>query len=301
MGAGVHGHAELGCEQRQRDDMGEPVTISANQKNLRRRSIRALPGPDKSAREPDDGRRVRRSPGGFMSLKSSAPRAAARWWYEYRGTLLFLVLMLAFRSAWADWVSVPTGSMNPTILEGDRVLVDKHVYGLRIPWTLTRITDGRDPVRGEIVVFDSPDDGISLVKRVIGVPGDLIALDERGLSINGVHADYQPGEQERVGTLLSGTRAWDPDMWQESGVLPAHQVMRIPAAAGRSLSFFGPVRVPEEHYFMLGDSRDNSRDSRYIGFVPRDNIVGRASSVVLSFNPERYYLPRRGRYFESLY
>src|SRR5262245_62781859 len=107
------------------------------------------------------------------------------WWRAYRGTLLFLCLMLTFRSAWADWMTVPTGSMNPTILEGDRVLVDKHVYGLRIPWTLVRISDGRDPARGEIVVFDSPADGISLVKRVIGIPGDVVELDERGLSING--------------------------------------------------------------------------------------------------------------------
>jgi len=235
-----------------------------------------------------------------MSPKSSTPRRTARWWREYRGTLAFLFLMLVFRSAWADWVSVPTGSMNPTILEGDRVLVDKHVYGLRIPWTLTRLTAGRDPARGEIVVFDSPYDGISLVKRVVGLPGDVIALDRRGLSVNGVHADYQPGAQERVATLLDSARAWNPEMFRESGVLPAHQVMRIPAAAGRSLSFYGPVRVPEGHYFMLGDSRDNSKDSRYIGFVPRENIVGRATGVAVSFNPENYYLPRRGRFFDDL-
>ena len=235
-----------------------------------------------------------------MALKTNASIAARRWWHEYRGTLLFLFLMLVFRSAWADWVSVPTGSMNPTILEGDRVLVDKHVYGLRIPFTLTRLTDGRDPRRGEIVVFDSPDDGISLVKRVIGVPGDVIALDERGLSINGIHADYQPGEQERVSTLLGSAQAWNPEMLRESGVLPAHQVMRIPAAAGPAFEYFGPVRVPEDHYFMLGDSRDNSRDSRYIGFVPRANIVGRATGVAISFNPERFYLPRSGRYFDDL-
>ncbi len=122
-----------------------------------------------------------------------ATRPAVRWWREYRGSLLFLFLMLVFRSAWADWVSVPTGSMNPTILEGDRVLVDKHVYGLRVPWTLMRLTDGRDPARGEIVVFDSPLDGTSLVKRVIGLPGDVIALDDLGLSINGVYADYVAG------------------------------------------------------------------------------------------------------------
>ena len=83
------------------------------------------------------------------------------------GALAFIILMLGFRSAWADWVYVPTGSMNPTIIEGDRLLVDKHVYGLRIPFTLIRLTRGEDPRRGDIVTFDSPADGKLLVKRVI--------------------------------------------------------------------------------------------------------------------------------------
>jgi len=222
------------------------------------------------------------------------------WWREYRGTLLFLVLMLGFRSAWADWVTVPTGSMNPTIIEGDRVLVDKHVYGLRLPWTLTRLTDGRDPLRGEVVVFDSPSDGTSLVKRVIGVPGDVVALDERGLSINGAYAEYAPGDPARVGTLPTSTQAWQPDVWRESGVLPTHDVLRIPARRPGPQEYFGPVRVPEGNYLMLGDSRDNSADSRVFGFVPRRNIVGRAWQVALSFDPENYYLPRRGRYLVPL-
>jgi len=222
------------------------------------------------------------------------------WWREYRGTLLFLVLMFGFRSAWADWVTVPTGSMNPTIIEGDRVLVDKHVYGLRVPWTLVRLTEGRDPVRGEIVVFDSPRDGVSLVKRVIGVPGDVVALDEQGLSINGAYARYAPGDPARVATLLAATQAWQPDVWRESGVMPAHDVLRIPARRPGPQEYFGPVRVPEDSYLMLGDSRDNSADSRVFGFVPRRNIVGRAHRVALSFDPEHFYLPRRGRFLEPL-
>lgn len=231
---------------------------------------------------------------------TNTPRLARRWWHEYRGTLLFLVLMLAFRSAWADWMTVPTGSMNPTILEGDRVLVDKHVYGLRIPWTLVRITDGTDPVRGEIVVFDSPVDGTSLIKRVVGIPGDVVELDDRGLAINGVYADYSPGDARLIDTLLTETRARDPDVWRESGVLPEHDVLRMPPARRGPAEFQPAVRVPQGHYFMLGDSRDNSADSRYIGFVPRRNIVGRASRVAISFNPENHFLPRSGRYFESL-
>lgn len=226
-------------------------------------------------------------------------RRVKHWWHEYRGTLLFLFLMFAFRSAWADWLTVPTGSMNPTIIEGDRVFVNKHVYGLRIPWTLVRLTEGRDPQRGEIVVFDSPADGKALIKRVVGLPGDEIALDPHGLWINGVRADYEPASMDAE-LLPQATRAWSPYAMRESGVLPAHTVMRIPALTARPRSRFGPIVVPEGHYFMLGDSRDNSEDSRYIGFVARERIVGRASRVVLSFDPENFYLPRRGRFWEPL-
>ena len=105
---------------------------------------------------------------------ATSPKAPSKsLWRNYRGSFAFLVLMLCFRSAWADWVRVPTGSMNPTILEGDRLLVDKHAFGLRVPFTLAHITAGEDPARGDIVVFDSPQTGTSLVKRVIGVPGDV--------------------------------------------------------------------------------------------------------------------------------
>jgi len=231
-----------------------------------------------------------------MSERSNSGRAM-RWWRENRRLLAFLFLMLAFRSAWADWVSVPTGSMNPTIVDGDRVLVDKHVYGLRIPWTLTRLTHGRDPARGEIVVFDSPVDGTSLVKRVVGVPGDEVSYGEAGLCINGGCSNYSPGDARELDPLPATTRAWQPEVFRESGALPAHDVLRIP---WRAAPGFGPVRVPEDSYLVMGDSRDNSADSRVFGFVPRRSIVGRATHVVLSFDRENFYLPRRGRYLEAL-
>jgi signal peptidase I len=231
-------------------------------------------------------------------LSRKARKTPRQWWREYRSTALFLFFMLMFRSAWADWVSVPTGSMNPTIIEGDRVVVDKHVYGVRVPWTLVRLTDGRDPRRGEIVVFDSPADGISLVKRVIGVPGDVIALDEGGLAVNGEHARYSNGDVARIAPLLAETRARQPMIFREEGVVPAHEILRMPFGSPRQ--YLRPVVVPDGMYFMLGDNRDNSADSRYIGFVPRRNIVGRASSVAVSFNPENYRIPRGDRYFEAL-
>lgn len=226
-------------------------------------------------------------------------KSAKIWWREYRGSLLFLLLMFTFRSAWADWLTVPTGSMNPTIVEGDRILVNKHVYGVRIPWTLVRLTEGQDPQRGEIVVFDSPVNGISLVKRVIGVPGDTIALDEGGLVVNGEHARYSNGDVARLEPLLETTRERLPVVVHEAGPVPAHDILRMPW--GSSHQTMQPVVVPEGMYFMLGDNRDNSADSRYIGFVPRRNIVGRASAVAISFNPENHYIPRGDRFFQALH
>ena len=219
-------------------------------------------------------------------------------WLEHRGTLLFLVLMLGFRSAWADWVTVPTGSMNPTILEGDRVLVDKHVFGLRVPFTLARLTAGRAPSRGDIVVFDSPADGKSLAKRVIGVPGDVVTLDGECLIVNGERARYTPEDIRQVRGMLAATVAQHPRLVRETGQAGSHDIMILPARVARGS--FGPLRVPTDMYFVLGDNRDNSADSRYFGFVPRRNIVGRATRVVVSFNPDADYRPRGDRLLTPL-
>ena len=107
-------------------------------------------------------------------------------WREYRGFALFVVLMIIFRSALADWNTVPTGSMKPTILEGDRIFVNKLAYDLRIPLTHISIHKFGDPGRGDIVVFDSKAAETRLVKRVIGLPGDVVEMRNNHLAINGV-------------------------------------------------------------------------------------------------------------------
>lgn len=219
-------------------------------------------------------------------------------WREYRGPVAFVILACFFRSAWADWVHVPTGSMNPTILEGDRVLVDKHTFGLRVPFTLIHLTQGEDPVRGDIVVFDSPKDGTSLVKRVVGVPGDTVALDGERLLINGQPASYTEGDTKALHGLLAETAAQNPMVLREHALGVNHDILLLPARAG--LASFAPTTVPPGMYVMLGDNRDNSADSRVFGFVPRRNIVGRATRVVVSFNPEHYYIPRGDRFFTRL-
>jgi signal peptidase I len=219
-------------------------------------------------------------------------------WRDYRSTLLFLCLMLTFRSAWADWVMVPTGSMNPTILEGDRLLVDKHVFGLRVPFTHVHLTGGEDPGRGDIVVFDSPADGISLVKRVVGIPGDVVALEGDRVTVNGHPASYSSEDVRGLRGLLAATAAQHPVLLRETGVGNPHQVMLLPErGALRSLH---ALVVPRGMYFMLGDNRDDSADSRYFGFVPRRNIIGRATRVLVSLNPDRHYVPRSGRFLQPL-
>jgi signal peptidase I len=219
-------------------------------------------------------------------------------WREYRSLALFLFLMLGFRSAWADWMVVPSGSMNPTILEGDRILVDKHAFGVRIPWTLSRLTSGADPVRGDIVVFDSPADGTTLVKRVIAVPGDSVELDGEQLVVNGTPAHYESGDSGIVRQLLQQTRQQTPEVLRESGVGRTHDMLLLPLR--QSTSAVGPIRIPPDAYFVLGDNRDNSADSRFIGLVPRRSIVGRASRVVVSLDPDRYWLPRVDRTWHLL-
>jgi signal peptidase I len=215
-----------------------------------------------------------------------------------KSLLIFFALMLVFRSAVADWMYVPSGSMNPTIVEGDRILVDKAAYGLRVPFTTIRLTHGDDPRRGDIAIFPSPEDGTTLVKRVIGLPGDTVEMRDEQLLINGVATNYAPIEVEADAELPAATRQQERSYFSENLVDRPHAIMLLP---GRPMvRSFGPLRVPEGQYLMLGDSRDNSKDSRFIGFVPRDSIVGRAYRVLYSLDAEHWYRPRGDRLLTRL-
>jgi len=228
----------------------------------------------------------------------NAQRRFFRFFAEYKSLLLFFGLMMVFRSAVADWMYVPTGSMNPTIVEGDRILVDKAAYGLRVPFTEIRLTAGRDPQRGDIVIFPSPEDGIVLVKRVVGLPGDVIEMRDEALLVNGVAVTYAPARGVADDDLLAVTRREQRYYLSEVLDKATHPIMVLPNR--NAMRSFGPKTVPPEQYFMLGDSRDNSKDSRYFGFVPRDHIVGRAHRVAYSLDSDRWYLPRRDRFLSAL-
>lgn len=206
-----------------------------------------------------------------------------RQWRQHKGFIVFVVLMLVFRSSFADWNDVPTGSMKPTILEGDRIFVNKMAYDVRVPFTHTSLLRLADPVRGDIVIFDSAVSEKRLVKRVIGLPGDRVALLNNELFIN---------DQKQAAMYLESATYGDLRRIDMMGI--SHRI--AVANAERPWSSFPEVTVPAGHYLVLGDNRDNSADSRMIGFVPRKEIVGRSTHVVLSLDPENYFLPRTERF-----
>ncbi len=214
-----------------------------------------------------------------------------------KALLVFFGVMMVFRSAFADWMLVPTGSMNPTIVEGDRILVNKMAYGLRIPFTMSRLTDGENPKRGDIVIFPSPKDGTTLVKRVVGLPGETVEMRDERLSINGGAVDYS-SSSVNDGDLPQATRKYRHEIVAEKLGEQPHPIMTLPERPATRT--FGPVHVPDGQYLVLGDNRDNSEDSRYIGFIPRDSIYGRAFGVAYSLDSERWYRPRFDRTLTTL-
>ena len=223
---------------------------------------------------------------------------ARRWWRQEILPLLVLALVLfAVRSSLADWNDVPTGSMNPTIIEGDRIFINKLAYDLKVPFTTRHLAEWSNPERGDIVVFYSPHDGTRLVKRVIGLPGDVVELRNEQLIINGHPVDYAPFSVEISDQLPAAERQRSLFATEQLPVHP-HAVMAINGVPAKRT--FAPVQVPAGHYFMMGDNRDNSFDSRYFGVVERKQIVGKATSVVLSLDHDNYWLPRTQRFFIPL-
>jgi signal peptidase I len=219
-------------------------------------------------------------------------------WKEWR-LFIFLILfvVIPFKSSLADWNWVPTGSMNPTILEGDLIFVDKVAYDLRFPLTLHRIAKWSDPKRGDIVVCFSPDDGVRLVKRVIAIPGDTLAMLNNKIYINGKPLQYSQID-EKFEEYLSDKVKQKSSMAMEDLDGHSHAVMSFPST--NAMRSFRPIVVPENKYFVMGDNRDNSRDSRFFGFVDRKLIVGKAKGVITSFDITDKYQPRFGRFFDSL-
>lgn len=216
------------------------------------------------------------------------------WWLDWTAGLFPVILVVfVLRSFLFEPFKIPSGSMMPTLLTGDLILVNKFTYGLRLPVINTKITDGKPPARGDVMVFRyPPKPSMDYIKRVIGVPGDEVAYLNKKLTINGqpvsknVLPDFLDGDAMRLlkqfSEELDGTK--HNLLNDDGGPAFVQGAADFPFRENCRYSVEGIVcKVPAGHYFMMGDNRDNSADSRYWGFVPDKNIVGRAFFVWMNF------------------
>ncbi|NML47096.1 signal peptidase I [Ramlibacter sp. G-1-2-2] len=218
------------------------------------------------------------------------------WLRRNRGFLLFLIGFGLFRTAIADYNPIPSGSMRPTLLEGDVVLVNRLAYDLKVPLTDVSLARLGEPQRGDVVTFHSPKDGERLIKRIVGLPGDVIAMRDEVLYVNGKPCSYSETQTVREPV---GTEAWTEAV-RATEALPhrEHAVQFLPAVAARR--DFAATVVPPDQFFMLGDNRDDSADSRYIGFVPRQLLIGRAHHLLVSADILASWQPRFGRFAKAI-
>ncbi|MEY4737489.1 MAG: hypothetical protein RL302_1808 [Pseudomonadota bacterium] len=219
---------------------------------------------------------------------------AQPWWLDWTAGLFPVIIAVFFmRSFLFEPFKIPSGSMIPTLLVGDLILVNKFTYGLRLPVINTKITEGNKPQRGDVMVFRyPPKPSLDYIKRVVGVPGDTVAYLNKRLTINGnvqptatlpefFDADamrYFKHFEETLGDKKHGLLNDD----DRPAFVPGAD--NFEGREGCSYTVEGVTcKVPEGHYFMMGDNRDNSLDSRYWGFVPEKNIVGKAFFVWMNF------------------
>ena len=227
--------------------------------------------------------------------KRRAESAGQPWWVEY-SISFFPVILVVFllRSFLVEPFKIPSGSMIPTLLIGDFILVNKYAYGIRVPVLNRKIVEIGGPQRGEVMVFRYPEDpGLDYIKRVVGLPGDRIEYRGKRLAINGV-----PVPVRQIDDYLSKERMQFSDRFIEKLGGVEHEILVEDDAPAfvpqvRAFPFSGNCHynmsglactVPPGHYFMMGDNRDNSSDSRVWGFVPDENIVGKAFFIWLNFN-----------------
>ncbi len=224
------------------------------------------------------------------------PKTHQPWWLDWTAGLFPVILMVfLLRSFLYEPFKIPSGSMIPTLQIGDLILVNKFHFGMRLPVTHQKITEGSPVARGDVIVFRyPPTPSINYIKRVVGVPGDTVAYINKTLTINGKPISKSPLPdyyndsrmmyakrfEEQIGGKTHQLLNYD----SQSAAWTSGTVQDRPFANNCEYGEMGVTcKVPEGYYFMMGDNRDDSMDSRYFGFVPDANIVGRAFFVWMNF------------------
>jgi signal peptidase I len=229
----------------------------------------------------------------YFLRKRRAAGATQPWWVEYSISFFPVILVVFFlRSFLVEPFKIPSGSMIPTLLVGDFILVNKFAYGIRLPVANVKVVDVGNPKRGDVMVFRYPaDPSLDYIKRVVGLPGDRIEYRDKALTVNG-----KPVPRKAIADYESRERLQYFPRYQESFDGAEHEIILekdAPGFVGRSMEFRHSENcdynsgglvctVPPGHYFMMGDNRDNSSDSRVWGFVPDENIVGKAFFIWLN-------------------
>jgi len=221
--------------------------------------------------------------------------------------VLFIFFLIVFRGAIADWHPVPTGSMKPTILEGDVIWENKMAYDLQVPFTDISLMRTGEPKRGDIIVFTSAVADKRLIKRLIGLPGDTIQIQNNNLIINGDVVNYEIDNNQvfvpsRNSDKERGIYAIESykDLAPHAVHIKDKNSIYPPAFRGPNCVNLEEEIIPKDHYFFLGDNRDNSSDSRCIGYIPRSELRGHATRILLSLNKNDSYKPRLERFLEKL-
>jgi len=212
-----------------------------------------------------------------IAAQSNGVMSTGRWAWEWSKSIVIAFgLFLLIRSFLVEAFRIPTGSMENTLLVGDFLLVNKAIYGTRLPLTDVRLPGFAAPRRGDVLVFVPPHDpGKNYVKRLVGVAGDTLSMRDKVLFLNG-RAVHEPYARHSDPNDLHAPQM----IWQ-----CAHRPVSAGGRCWPARDNWGPVVVPADHYMVLGDNRDDSEDSRYWGFVERDAIRGRPLLVYYSFDP----------------
>jgi signal peptidase I len=204
---------------------------------------------------------------------------------EYSRSLFpVLLIVLLFRSFLFEPFKIPSGSMIPTLLVGDFIVVNKFSYGIRLPVLNKKVISMGAPERGDVVVFRYPvDPGVNFIKRAVGLPGDTITYRDKQLFINGERVDEVAAGRFESNDVKCSTPAVDAVLFDEKLGEADHEILLHERSGSRD----GQWKVPEGHYFMMGDNRDRSNDSRGWGYVPEENLLGRAIGIWLNFDFEK--------------